>query len=274
MKELVENALDAGARQVRVNLEDSGKSLIQVMDDGSGMAQEDAILCLQRHATSKIRSADDLFSIHTMGFRGEAMPSIASVAQVTIVTRPSDVDGDAPGTEIRVSGGKIEDISAVGARPGTTITVENLFYNVPARLKFLKTNSTELGHILELMQRFALSRPDVAFRLTQGGDVFTSTGTGNLQDACVQVFGRDLARHMVPVEHESPGGIRVHGYLGTPQAMKSSRSGQHLFVNNRFVRDRIMVRALDEAYSSVQTPHGKHYPVAALLIEIDPSQVT
>ncbi len=160
VKELVENALDAGARRILVELEEGGKYLIRVTDDGSGMSREDAVLSLQRHATSKIRTADDLFQITTMGFRGEALPSIASVSQMSITTKPAG-DDEAAGVQIRCAGGSLEEVSEVGARVGTSITVENLFYNVPARLKFLKSSSTELGHIVELMQRFALARPDV-----------------------------------------------------------------------------------------------------------------
>ena len=190
VKELVENALDAGARRVVVELEDGGKSLIRVTDDGTGMGQEDAILSLQRHATSKIRDADDLFRITTMGFRGEALPSIASVAQVTITSKETG-DAEGAGVELRCAGGNLESVTEVGARAGTSITVENLFYNVPARLKFLKSAQTELGHIVELMQRMALARPDVSFRLLHHGqEAFASSGSGAMMDACVHVFGR------------------------------------------------------------------------------------
>jgi DNA mismatch repair protein MutL len=261
VKELVENALDAG-----------GKYLLRVTDDGCGMGQEDAILALQRHATSKIRTSDDLFRITTMGFRGEALPSIASVAQVTITTKAADPD-DAPGVQLHCAGGTLEDVREVGARAGTSISVENLFYNVPARLKFLKTAQTELGHIVEMIQRFALARPDVAFRLLHGsGEVFTSPGSGSLMDACVQVYGRDTARHLIPLTYEGAG-IQVGGRVGTPDALRSSRAGQHTFVNRRFVRSKTVTRALDDAYKSVQTLHGARYPAAVVLIDIDPAQV-
>ena len=273
VKELVENALDAGARQIIVELEDGGKSLIRVTDDGSGMGQEDAILSLQRHATSKIRDAEDLFRITTMGFRGEALPSIASVAQVTITTKEAG-DTEGAGVELRCAGGTLEDVSEVGARAGTSITVENLFYNVPARLKFLKSAQTELGHIVELMQRLALARPDVSFRVKhQGQEVFASSGGGALMDACVHVFGRDTARHLVPLGWEGGGGLKVTGYLGTPAALKNTRGAQHTFVNRRFVRNKAVTRALDEAYKSVQTLHGTRYPAAVVLIEVDPAHV-
>ena len=272
VKELVENALDAGARQILVELDEGGKYLIRVTDDGSGMSREDAVLSLQRHATSKIRSADDLFQITTMGFRGEALPSIASVSQMSVTTKASG-DDEAAGVQIKCSGGVLEEVSEVGARAGTSITVENLFYNVPARLKFLKSSSTELNHIVELMQRFALARPDVSFRLLHGGgEVFASGGSGAAMDACVHVFGRETARHLVPLNYEASG-LRVTGYIGTPAALKSSRSAQHTFVNKRFVRNKAVTRALDEAYKAVQTLHGTRYPAAVVMIAINPAQV-
>ena len=272
VKELVENALDAGARRILVELEEGGKYLIRVTDDGTGMSREDAVLSLQRHATSKIRSADDLFQITTMGFRGEALPSIASVSQMTVVTKTAG-DDEGAGVQIRCAGGSLDEVSEVGARAGTSITVENLFYNVPARLKFLKSSSTELGHIAELMQRFALARPEVAFRLLHGdGEVFASGGGGSPMDACVHVFGRETARHLVPLDYDGAG-LRVTGFIGTPAALKGSRSAQHTFVNTRFVRNKAVTRALDEAYKSVQTLHGTRYPAAVVMIDVDPSQV-
>jgi DNA mismatch repair protein MutL len=272
VKELVENALDAGARRILVELDEGGKYLIRVTDDGSGMNREDAVLSLQRHATSKIRTADDLFQITTMGFRGEALPSIASVSQMCVVTKAAG-DEEAAGVQIRCIGGSLEEVSEIGARQGTSITVENLFYNVPARLKFLKSSSTELGHIVELMQRFALARPDVAFRLLHGGgEVFAAGGGGAAMDACVHVFGRETARHLVPLNYDG-GGLHVTGYIGTPAALKTSRSAQHTFVNKRFVRNKAVTRALDEAYKSVQTLHGTRYPAAVVMIDVDPSQV-
>jgi len=272
VKELVENALDAGARQILVELEEGGKYLIRVTDDGSGMSREDAVLSLQRHATSKIRTVDDLFQITTMGFRGEALPSIASVSQMTITTKVAG-DDEAAGVQIRCAGGSLEEVSEVGARTGTSITVENLFYNVPARLKFLKTSSTELTHIVELMQRFALARPEVGFRLLHGGgEVFAAPGTGSAMDACVHVFGRETARHLVPLDYDGAG-LRVTGFVGTPNALKSSRSAQHTFVNTRHVRNKAVTRALDEAYKSVQTLHGTRYPAAVVMVQIDPAQV-
>ena len=273
VKELVENALDAGASRVLVELEEGGKYLIRVTDDGCGMGPEDAVLALQRHATSKIASADDLFRITTMGFRGEALPSIASVSQFTLTTRPADTPDDTPGTQLVVRGGSLDEVLEIGARAGTSITVENLFFNVPARLKFLKSTSTELGHIVELIQRFALAYPAVAFRLMSSGrETFTSAGSGSPLDACVHVFGRETARQLAPIDYDS-GSLRVTGFIGTPPTLRSSRGGQHTFVNRRFIRNKAVTRALDEAYKSVQTIHGAKFPPAVLMIEVDPGQV-
>ena len=274
VKELVENAIDAGARQVMVELEGAGKALIRVTDDGSGMSREDAIISLQRHATSKITTAADLFAIRTMGFRGEALPSIASVSRLTIVTKDGDAPHDAPGTQVVVDGGNITDVLDIGARTGTSIAVESLFFNVPARLKFLKTNATELSHITELMQRFTLANPGVAFRLhSDGNEIFSSRGTGSLLDACVEVYGRDQARNLVAMNLTRDEGLTVTGFVGNPQMLRPTRAGQHTFVNGRFVRDRSILRAIDDGYSSVQTIHGGKHPVIALMLDIDPSLV-
>lgn len=286
VKELVENSLDAGAGRVLVELEEGGKYLIRVTDDGCGMGSEDAVLALQRHATSKISTSEDLFRITTMGFRGEALPSIASVSRLTLTTRLADAAVDAPGFELRCEGGAIAESGEVGARPGTCITVEDLFYNVPARLKFLKSTSTELGHIIDLIQRFALAYPEVAFRLTHDGrEVFTAKGASDIAaegtygppqalvlDACVQVYGREIARQLAPISYLS-GSLAVTGYIGTPPTLRTTRSGQHTFVNRRFVRSRSVTRALDEAYKSVQTIHGTKFPPAVILIAVDPALV-
>jgi DNA mismatch repair protein MutL len=274
VKELVENSLDAGATHIVIDLLDAGKSFIRVTDDGLGMTQEEIILSLQRHATSKIVCAADLATVTSMGFRGEAVPSIASVSHMQIVSRPRETSSESPSSEVTVLGGSIESARDVATPEGTTVTVENLFYNVPARLKFLKTNTTELNQIVDLVQHFSLGRPDVAFRLNHGHtEIFSSQGSGSLFDACVHVYGRDVARKLIKVEHETPGGIVITGYLGSPSAMRSNRSGQHFFVNRRFVRDRLMIKALDNGYESVQTIHGRHFPIAVIMVKIDPTQV-
>lgn len=274
VKELVENAVDAGAKRIIVELAGSGRQMIRVTDDGCGMSQEDAILSLQRHATSKIRTAGDLAEVVTMGFRGEALPSIASVSRTTIVSRAADAPDDRPGTSVSVLGGGIESVDEIGARPGTSITVENLFYNVPARLKFLKTDTTELHHIVDLVQRQALARPEIAFRVMHTGqEIFSSPGSGSLADVCLQVYGRSVARQLLPIEYASGMGVRVTGMLGPPETMRGTRAGQHFFVNRRHVRDRAIARALDEGYRAVQTIHGQRYPIGAIFVEVDPSAV-
>jgi DNA mismatch repair protein MutL len=273
VKELVENAIDAGASRIVVELEDAGKGLIRVTDDGDGMSQTDIIIALQRHATSKIRTADDLMTVLTMGFRGEALPSIASVAQVTMVSRRRDSPDDQPGASVVVIGGHIEKIAEVGVRPGTSITVEHLFHNVPARLKFLKSNPTELSHITEMVQRFALAQPSISLSLVNmGHEIFSSRGAGSLLDAAVEVYGRDQARHLIPLNLDR-GEVRVSGFVGSPQVLRPTRAGQHTFVNKRFVRDRAVMRAIDEGYASVQTIHGAKHPPIVLMIDIDPSLV-
>ena len=271
VKELVENSIDAGAHVIQVEVTEGGKHLVSVSDDGGGMGQEDAILSLQRHATSKIQCADDLFRISTMGFRGEALPSIASVSSFSLTTKTDT--SDSAGVYLHCSGGDITEVRPIGARPGTTITVENLFFNVPARLKFLKSASTELNHIVELIQRFALSYPAISFRLSSNShEVFRSSGNGQPLDSALEVFGKDIARRLLPINHERVG-VLVTGFAGSPDAMKGSRAGQHTFVNGRFVRNRAITRAFDEAYKSVQTIHGTRFPVAVLHITVDPGQI-
>jgi DNA mismatch repair protein MutL len=274
VKELVENAIDAGARRITVELARSGKQMIRVTDDGIGMSPEDAILSLQRHATSKIRRAEDLAEIVTMGFRGEALPSIASVSRMTIATRLASAADDAPGTLVEVIGGSIERVSEIGARAGTSITVEDLFYNVPARFKFLKSDNTEQHHVLELLQRLALARPDIALKLIAGGsELFHSPGTGALTDVCLEVYGRSVARKMLEIEYDSGMSVQVRGMLGPPETLRGSRGGQHLFVNKRFVRDRAIARALEDGYRAVQTIHGMQFPIGVILVEVDPAVV-
>jgi len=273
VKELVENAIDAGASRIVVELEDAGKGLIRVTDDGDGMNQTDIIIALQRHATSKIRTADDLMTVLTMGFRGEALPSIASVSQVTVVSRRRDAPDDQPGASIRVVGGLMDEVAEVGVRSGTSISVEHLFHNVPARLKFLRSNGTETSHITEMVQRFALAQPGISLSLmNEGHEIFSSRGTGSLLDAAVEVYGRDQARHLIPI-NLSREDIRIGGLVGSPQVLRPTRAGQHTFVNRRFIRDRAVMRAIDEGYASVQTIHGGKHPPIVLMIEMDPSLV-
>ncbi|MBI5833393.1 MAG: DNA mismatch repair endonuclease MutL [Armatimonadetes bacterium] len=268
VKELVENALDAGATRIEVAVTDGGRQLIRVRDNGHGMGEQDAILCLQRHATSKIRCAEDLHNIHTLGFRGEAMPSIASVSQMRVVTRE---EGTEFGHQVVVEGGAVTGFEKVGCPVGTDITVRNLFFNVPARLKFLKTAGTEMEHITGHMTAFALLHHGVTFRLEHNGrQVMSAPACADLRDAVARVFGPDVGREMVSVRLEA-GLLRIVGEVGKPSVARRNRSQQWFFVNGRPIRSRALNYALYEAYHTLLT-HGRH-PVAVINIEIDPGSI-
>ena len=268
VKELVENALDAGATRIEVDLLDGGKKRILVRDNGSGMTRGDAVLALQRHATSKIRTADDLFAIRTLGFRGEALPSIASVSDFYLLTKRAEDDA---ATQIVARGGDIVSVLDAGAPDGTTITVENLFFNVPARLKFLKTTQTELNHTVELLHRLTLCYHHVSFRLTHDGyEMFSYPGASDKRHALASVWGRDAAREMVPFGYDSPA-LSVHGFVSKPSLQKASRSAQATFVNGRFVRSRTITHAFDAAFKHLMTTD--RHPVLALFVEIAPELV-
>jgi len=268
VKELIENSLDAGAGRIELEIEMGGRKLIRVRDDGIGMGREDALLALQRHATSKITGASDLFEIQTMGFRGEALPSIASISRMELVSRPAESE---TGVRIVVEGGEIKSIEETGAPVGTNITVRDLFYNVPARLKFLKTVPTELGHILETVVRYAFAYPHVSFRLIHEKQelVFTQ-GNNDLIAVVAAVWGRDIARSMVTLEH-SLKGIRITGLISPPHATRPTRQHQLFYVNRRPVRNKTLTAALDESYRSL-TPE-KRYPACVIMVELDPKLV-
>lgn len=280
VKELVENALDAGARRVTVETEAGGKGLIRVTDDGGGMTPEEAAIAIQRHATSKIRSAEDLFNIHTLGFRGEALPSIAAVSEFEILTRTPD---EAEGTRILIEGGVIQRHEAASAPVGTTMTVQRLFYNVPVREKFLRSDTTEAAQITDWLQRLALSRPDVSFRLVHDGrEALLSAGSQEPLNAVVAVLGRGVAREMLRVGKQATqnaaeagepfsSGIQVTGFVGRPTLTRANRSLQHFYVNGRAVRSPLFYRALDDAFRSTM-PHGR-YPVALLFLQVPPDVV-
>jgi len=268
VKELVENALDAAASEVKVELSDGGKRMIKIIDNGVGMSREDAVLSLRRHATSKIRSADDLFAIMTLGFRGEALPSIASISRMEIVTRRVSDDC---GTMVVCQGGEVLEISDIGAPVGTSITVSDLFFNVPARQKFLKTAQTELGHSLDLVNRFVVSHPEVSFSLSHNDRlVVKAPGTNRVQDAVLTVYGRDAAEALMPFEGES-GLYRIHGFVSKTGYSKQNRAGQLFFVNRRYVRNRNLIHALDDAYRGI-LPQGR-YPLFVGFIEVAPDLV-
>jgi DNA mismatch repair protein MutL len=267
VKELVENALDAGARRIQIEVEESGTKRIVVRDDGHGMTAEDAQNALLRHATSKIRSVEDLHRVDSLGFRGEAVPSIASVSRFSMSTGT----GDGSRIVIRTEGRSPEPIAYESGPQGTTIIVEDLFFNTPARLKFLKTNATEMSAITEAVAKCALAFPDVAFKLTHGRTVVLETvGEGNLLDAISAVWGRDVARALVPIEAIREG-LRLRGFVSPPHFTRPTRSQQWAFVNGRAVRHRGLMAAIDSAFRQI-TPE-KRYPVAVLMIDLDPGKV-
>ncbi|MDW7657368.1 MAG: DNA mismatch repair endonuclease MutL, partial [Bacillota bacterium] len=267
VKELVENALDAGASVVSIEIIQGGIRLIRVTDNGSGMDDEDARLAFGRHATSKLTSIEDLDTLVTMGFRGEALASIAAVARVTLETRQAGSDS---GTRIVIEGGERQDQQTAGCPEGTRISVENLFFNVPARFKFLRKDSTEAGHIAELVERIALARPDVSFRLVSNQqEVLHTPGNNDLLSAVYAVFGRQTAQECLPVD-ETAGSLRITGLIGRPESARSNRGQQCLYVNGRLVRSRAMTAALDEAYKT-RLMKGK-YAVAILFLTV-PTQL-
>ncbi|MBM3492750.1 MAG: DNA mismatch repair endonuclease MutL, partial [Armatimonadetes bacterium] len=268
VKELVENAIDAGATRVEVVLTEGGKRRIEVSDNGSGMTAEEAVLAVQRHATSKIRSSDDRFAIRTLGFRGEALPSIASVSHFTVVTKSPDCPA---GTRLVIHGGSLDEVSEVGCRDGTTIEVEDLFYNTPARLKFLKTTATEMARCVEVVANLAPAYPGIAFRVVpRRQEVLATPGTGDALGALAACWGRETARKLAPVEHREVG-QSISGYVGTPEVARPGRTHQLFIVNGRPVRNRSLTHALEHAFRAI-TPESR-YPVACLVIDQDPTMV-
>lgn len=268
VKELVENAHDAGARRVEVRLREGGRELIQVVDDGCGMTAEDLVLAVHRFATSKISEAEDLDAIATLGFRGEALPSIGAVARLKIVTRPA---GQEAGTAILVEGGEITALEEVGCAPGTTVTISDLFYNTPARRKFLATTATERGHCADWIVRLALAYPHVSFRLLHNdAQVLATGGTGDLREVLAAAFGSDTARELLPVDLQV-GELRISGFVSTPRLLRATRAHQFLYVNGRYVRSRALGAALTNAYGML-LPSGRQ-PLCALRLELDPREV-
>ncbi|MCC7230513.1 MAG: DNA mismatch repair endonuclease MutL [Fimbriimonadaceae bacterium] len=267
LKELVENALDAGATKIEIELIDSGKALICVRDNGRGMSLEDAELALQRHATSKIGSVDDLTHVGTLGFRGEALPSIASVSHMTLTTAESD----GLRTQFRIVGGEVEPVSRIAGPKGTEVLVEELFFNTPARLKFLKSDTTELGQCMDVVSKYAIAYPNVSFTMVHNGQSAVRTnGSGNMLEAIADVWSRDLARSLAEVDTEI-GGMRIHGFVSPPHVNRPTRAYQYLYVNGRPVRTRSLTAAMDQAYRDL-TP-DRRYPVIALMVDVDPTRV-
>src|SRR5579884_3335229 len=301
VKELLENCPAPGAGRLRVNIEAGGKKLIQVIDDGCGMVRDDAMLAFERHATSKIRNADDLVSIATLGFRGEALPSIASVSRLRLETH---ADGDSAGTVVEINGGKLLRVEEAGLPAGTSISVRDLFFNVPARKKFLKAESTELSHIASLVTHYALAHPDKHFELHSATNaLLVAPPVASYSDRVYQVFGKETLDQLIPLaaelplarvglpqpppwrsnnddgrgrpfpqNHElDPGHLRLHGFVSKPEIQKLNRNSIYTFVNGRLIRDRLIQHALTEAYRNILPPTV--FPVVLLFLEMPNAEV-
>ena len=268
VKELLENSLDAGAKHITVSLTGDGHKRIQVSDDGSGIPGDEVELAFMRHATSKLEKPEDLFSIRTLGFRGEALASIAAVSHLTATTRHRE---DYIGTTLYIVGGRLEQRKAVGAPSGTVVTVENLFFNTPARLKFMKKETTEKRHIAEIVSRYAMAYPQVRFVLEQDGrEIFRTNGSGNLADVIVSAMGLDGVKNMLEVEDEQ-GEIRVTGFTSAPNLNRGDRSRITLFVNGRSVQDSSLSYAVTQAYHTLLMT-GR-FPVSVLMITLPPEEL-
>lgn len=268
-KELIENALDAGATRLRIELRRGGRSLVKVTDNGSGMNRDDAMLAFERHATSKLRTAADLLSIGTLGFRGEALPSIASVARVTLETREREEDC---GTLVEVHGGRMRDVREVSRGPGTSVSVRNLFFNVPARRKFLRTERTELSHVVRTATHYSLAHLDRSLELRhERGPLLRVTPVATLRERIYEVFGGDQLDRLVEIRRRNQGQLQLEGFVSEPQAQRSNRNGIYVFTNRRLVRDRLLQRALLRAYENL-LPKGV-YPFALLFLELPAESV-
>jgi len=296
VKELLENSLDAGARRIRIHIEAGGKKLIQIADDGCGMVRDDAMLAFERHATSKIRDAEDLLNIATLGFRGEALPSIASVSRLRLETASNETSSQRePGTMIEIAGGRLLKVEEAGLPPGTSISVRDLFFNTPARKKFLRSESTELSHIASLVTHYALAHPDKHFELHSAANaMLIASPVQTHAERVYQVFGKEILDQLLPVaatlplaraglpepppwrrdddyEAPVPGDLRVHGFVSRPEIQKLNRNSMFVFVNGRLVRDRQIQHALTEAYRNILPPTV--YPVVLLFLDMPPAEV-
>ena len=267
VKELLENALDAGADKIQLIVKDAGKALIQVIDNGCGMSVTDARMCFERHATSKVRKAEDLFAIRTMGFRGEAMASIAAIAQVEMKTKRHE---DEVGTLIEIEGSTVVKQEPVGTPNGTSICVKNLFYNTPARRNFLKSNPTEMRYIIDEFQRVALAKPHIAFSLHHDGNEIYRLPATTIKQRVVHLFGNNYNERLIPVEEETTI-INLKGYIGKPEFAKKTRGEQFFFVNDRFIKDNYLNHAINKAYQELLPEDN--FPLYVLFIEIDPSKI-
>lgn len=267
VKELLENAVDAGASDIQLIIQDAGKSLVQVIDNGSGMSETDARLSFERHATSKIRQIDDLFQIRTMGFRGEALASIAAVAQVELKTRRAEEE---LGTYIEVENSKVKLQEPIACPTGTSIAMKNLFFNVPARRNFLKSNASEMRHIVEEFTRVALAFPQVRFSLIANGDQLFHLEAGSLKQRIVQLLGNSYNARLVAVKEQTDY-LDIQGFVGKPETAKKTRGEQYFFVNSRFIRSPYLQHAVMNAYQELIP--GDSFPLFVLFIDLDPAQV-
>jgi len=267
VKELVENAVDAGAKVIKLIVKDSGKTLIQVVDDGCGMSETDARMSFERHATSKISSAADLFKIKTKGFRGEALASISAIAHVDLITRKPD---DELGTHLLIEGSKIRKQEPCQAAPGTTFSVRNLFYNVPARRKFLKSDAVELRHIIEELIRISLAHPDIFFSMYHNDNEIYHMPVGNLRQRIIHIFGKSYNDRIVPVK-EGTENLVITGFIGKPEFAKKTRGEQYLFVNNRYIKSHYLHHAIRSSYEDLISKD--HHPSYMMFMEIDPEQI-
>lgn len=266
VKELVENSIDAGATNIKVNLIDGGLTSINIIDNGSGMDKEDAVLSFSRHATSKIYKDDDLYFIETLGFRGEALASIASVAEVNLETCSKEI-----GTHVHIKGGNMDIVEPTSARPGTSITITNLFYNTPARLKYLKSEATELNNCVQFIEKLSLSRPDIAFTLTNNDRVVVKTsGSNNLLKTIHEIYGLNVSSNMLEIKASSDD-FEITGFVGKPGILKKNRNHFNTIVNGRVVRNNDINRAINDAYNTYK--HEGFYPIVVINIETDPTLV-
>ncbi len=267
VKELMENSLDAGATAITLIVKDGGKTLIQVIDNGSGMSETDARMSLERHATSKIRKAEDLFALHTMGFRGEALAAIAAVSQMEMKTRLADRE---LGTRLVVEASEVKTQEPVACEKGTSISVKNLFFNVPARRNFLKSNAVEMKHVLDEFQRLALAFPSVAFTLFQGDERVYDLHPSRLSHRIINLFGRNFELQLIPCKEETEY-VRITGYVGKPEFARKTRGEQFFFVNNRFIRSNYLHHAVMSAYEGLLPEQS--FPFYVLFLELDPKHI-
>ena len=267
VKELMENSIDAGATAIQLIVKEGGKVLIQVIDNGQGMSETDARMSLERHATSKIRKVEDLFALRTMGFRGEALASIAAIAQFEMKTRQAHEE---LGTLLLVEGSEVKKQEAVACEQGTSISIKNLFYNIPARRNFLKSNSVEMRHIIDEFFRLALANSEITFTLIQGDELIYDLAPGKLSQRIVALFGKIYQQQLAPCSEETSL-IKVMGYIGRPESAKKVRGEQFFFVNNRFIRNSYLHHAVTSAYEGLLPENS--YPFYVLFIEIDPKHI-